>query len=69
MLSVKYSIKVIPDSKAEEFVVRKLCPLAKGKPICRLGILFGENVNTYTIPTSVFGYIKMKKMVSDVWKK
>ena len=57
-------IEVNPNSKFEEFVVKKLCPLSKEKPIRRLGVLFGEEFNTYTIVTSGLKALKLRLLLN-----
>ena len=60
-ITLKFKVK--PFSKFEEFVVKKLCPLSEEKAICRLGILFGEDFNTYTIVTSGIKALKLQLLL------
>lgn len=51
---MKHILRVLPDSEAEEYFIKKYMPICKDKVICRLGLIFGLDYNEYEITDDDF---------------
>lgn len=55
------TLKIKPDSEAEEYFVKELMPICKDKVSCLLGVFTGNNYNQYSISNR--DYFRIRKAI------